>query len=72
MNSSQYIDYSTHDARDPNPWLALYLDNSIPINPVTKLALMRDNDSKSRRYLFPFISVFSKLLMFFIHIYKII
>jgi hypothetical protein len=70
MNSSQYIDYSTHDARDPNPWLALYLDNSIPINPVTKLALMRDNDSKSRRYLFPFISVFSKLLMFFIHIFK--
>lgn len=31
---------------------------------------MRDNDSKSRRYLFPFISVFSKLLMFFIHIFK--
>lgn len=70
MNTSQYIDYSTHDARDPNPWLALYLDNSIPINPATKLALMRDNDSKSRRYLFPFISVFSKLLMFFIHIFK--
>lgn len=70
MNTSQYIDYSTHDARDPNPWLALYLDNSIPINPTTKLALMRDNDSKSRRYLFPFISVFSKLLMFFIHIFK--
>lgn len=70
MSTSQYIDYSTHDARDPNPWLALYLDNSIPINPATKLALMRDNDSKSRRYLFPFISVFSKLLMFFIHIFK--
>lgn len=70
MNSSQYIDYSTHDARDPNPWLALYLDNSIPINAVTKLALMRDNDSKSRRYLFPIISIFSKIVMFFIHIFK--
>ena len=46
-----------HDPRDPNPWLAMYLDNSIPINNTTKVALMRDNDSKSGRYLLPFIKV---------------
>jgi hypothetical protein len=70
MKSDLHLDLSKHDDRDPNPWLALYLDNSIPINEATKLALMRDNDSNSRRYLLPFISVFSKILMFFIHIFK--
>ena len=64
------MDYSTHDERDPNPWLALYLDDSIPINPKTKLALMRDNSSKSVRYLLPFIQIWSKVTMFFIHVFK--
>ena len=64
------IDISTHDERDPNPWLALFLDDSIPINQKTKMALMRDNASKSTRYLLPFIQLFSKVSMFFIHILK--
>jgi hypothetical protein len=64
------IDPSSHDLRDPNPWLAMYLDTSIPINEKTKQALMRDNDSKSRKYLLPFIVVWSKVAMFFIHILK--
>ncbi len=70
MNSELNLDLSKHDDRDPNPWLALYLDNSIPINEATKLALMRDNDSKSKRYLLPFIAVFSKILMMIIHVFK--
>ena len=61
-----------HNPRDPNPWLAMYLDNSIPINDKTKIALMRDNDSHSARYLLPFIMFFSKVLMFFIHLFKFI
>lgn len=64
------MDHLTHDERDPNPWLALYLDDSIPINSTTKLALMRDNSSKSVRYLLPIIEVWSKVTMFFIHIFK--
>ncbi|WP_209330001.1 DUF6999 family protein [Lunatimonas salinarum] len=64
------MDYLTHDERDPNPWLALYLDDSIPINPSTKRALMRDNSSKSVRYLLPIIEVWSKITMFFIHVFK--
>ncbi len=70
MNSELNLDLSKHDDRDPNPWLALYLDNSIPINEATKLALMRENDSKSKRYLLPFIAVFSKILMMIIHVFK--
>lgn len=64
------FDLSKHDPRDPNPWLAMYLDSSIPINDATKLALMRDNDSKSARHLLPIITLWSKATMFFIHIFK--
>jgi len=62
--------FNIHDERDPNPWLAMYLDLSIPINDTTKLSLMRDNDSKSTKYMLPIIKVVSKILMFFIHIFK--
>ncbi len=62
--------FMKHDDRDPNPWLALYLDSSIPINKKTKEALMRDNDSKSARYFLPLVSLWSKIAMFFIHIFK--
>lgn len=64
------LNIEQHDTRDPNPWLAMYLDSSIPINQSTKQALMRDNDSKSRRYLLPLIVLWSKITMFFIHILK--
>lgn len=64
------LDVSNHDNRDPNPWLAMYLDNSIPINEDAKRALMRDNDSKSTRYILPFIKIWSRITMFFIHVFK--
>lgn len=64
------LDINNHDSRDPNPWLAMYLDSSIPINEQTKRALMRDNNSRSTRYLLPFIQMWSKVAMFFIHIIK--
>ena len=69
---SNELDISKHDDRDPNPWLAMYLDSSIPINEKTKQALMRDNNSKSARYLLPFVQLWSKITMFFIHVFKFI
>lgn len=44
-----------YDPRDPDPWLALYLDNSLPIAPEAKTALLKGNRSWSRRWLFPII-----------------
>jgi hypothetical protein len=70
MKNNENTKFNDHDERDPNPWLAMYLDLSIPINDTTKLCLMRDNDSRSAKYLLPVIKVFSKILMFFIHIFK--
>ncbi len=64
------FDLAEHDDRDPNPWLAMYLDSSIPINNTTKRAMMRDNNSRSARYLMPFIQLWSKIIMFFIHVFK--
>lgn len=70
MADKDLFDISTHDVRDPNPWLAMYLDSSIPINTATKEALMRDNNSRSARLLLPVISLWSKITMFFIHLFK--
>lgn len=70
MADRDLFDIATHDTRDPNPWLAMYLDNSIPINDTTKIALMRDNNSRSARLLLPLISIWSKFVMFFIHLFK--
>lgn len=66
----ELTDSATHDLRDPNPWLAMYLDESIPMNKHAKMALVMDNDSKSRQYLMPLIVVMSKITMFFVHILK--
>lgn len=66
----QELNIEAHDERDPNPWLALFLDESIPINQTTKMALMRDNASNSTKYLLPIISLWSKITMFFIHVFK--
>lgn len=68
--NNKVTDASTHDLRDPNPWLAMYLDSSIPMNDKAKRALVIDNDSRSRRWLMPMIIVWSKITMFFVHIFK--
>lgn len=44
-----------YDPRDPDPWLALYLDQSLPIAPVAKTALLMGNRSWSRRWMFPIV-----------------
>lgn len=58
------------DSRDPDPWLALYLDNSIPLAEETKIAILKDSKSWSRKYLLGLIKVWSRVTMLFIHILK--
>jgi hypothetical protein len=52
------FDASRFDPRDPDPWLALYLDQSLPIDEDAKRALLMGNRSFSRRWLFPIIRPF--------------
>lgn len=60
------LDLSTYDPNDPDPWLALHLDQSMPIDPEAKAALLRGAASWSRRWMFniirPFVFVFFLLV----------
>jgi len=47
------FDARRYDVNDPDPWLALYLDHSLPIDPQAKRALLLGARSWSRRWLFP-------------------
>lgn len=59
----------SHDPKDPDPWHALLLDQSIPIAQEAKAALLRGNQSRSRRYLLPIVRpvifVFFLFVLFF-------
>jgi hypothetical protein len=50
--SAREFDPATFDPKNPSPWLALYLDNSLPIDADAKLALLRGAASWSRRWMF--------------------
>lgn len=50
--SAQDFDVARYDPRDPSPWLALQLDQSLPIDDDAKGALLRGSASWSRRWLF--------------------
>ena len=50
-----------YDPADPDPWLALNLDRTLPIHPVAKAALLRDTGSKSREFLMPLVRPFARL-----------
>jgi hypothetical protein len=60
------LDLSDYDPNDPDPWLALHLDQSMPIDPEAKAALLRGAASWSRRWMFniirPFVFVFFLLV----------
>ena len=47
------LDAARFDPRDPDPWLALHLDRSLPIDQGAKRALVLGNRSYSRRWIFP-------------------
>ena len=51
--SAEEFDPRRFDPKDPDPWLALYLDQSLPIDDGAKRALLAGNRSVSRRWLFP-------------------
>ena len=54
---TQSVDFETiqHDPRDPNPWLALYLDQSTPVDPEVKKAWLTDSSSRCRQFVLPIV-----------------
>ena len=63
------FDAKDFDREDPDPWLALWLDTSLPIDDDAKAALLRGHDSYSRRFLLPFLRPF--VFVFFVLVHAI-
>ena len=61
-----------HDERDPNPWLALYLDDSTPLPDHVKAAWLKDSSSRSRQFLLPFIRPRARVSIILIQILKVL
>lgn len=68
------IDFETlaHDPRDPNPWLALYLDQSTPVDPAVKEAWLRDSSSRCRQYVLPLVRPFSRATIVLVQLFKMV
>lgn len=71
MKPAPDLIHHTHDPRDPNPWLAMYLDRSTPIDEEVKRAWLVDSSSRSRQYLLPFIRPFARTLIVLFQIVKV-
>ena len=56
---------------DPNPWLALYLDMSLPLSDEVKAALLANSGSRSRQFLLPLIRPCAKLMLIVFQVAKI-
>jgi hypothetical protein len=72
MSEADYFRQMKHDRDDPNPFLAIYLDQSIPFNEEAKAAYLKDCSSRSRQFLLPVLRPFARLLIILLQIYKII
>ena len=72
MIAAELFEEVPFDPEDPNPWLALYLDASLPLSDEVKAALLRNSGSKSRQFLLPLIRPFAKLTILLFQVMKIL
>lgn len=68
----KFFDQIEHDSRDPNPWLALYLDQSTPLPAKTKEALLKCLSSKSRQFLLPIVRPLARTSIILIQLLRTI
>jgi hypothetical protein len=59
-----------HNPRDPNPWVALYLDSSVPLHPQAKAAILVDGGCWSRQFILPLIRPFCRLAICGLKVFK--
>ena len=72
MSPTPDILAAAHDPRDPNPWLANYLDQSTPLDDAVKRAWLADSASASRQYLLPLIRPLARTCIVLIQLLKIV
>ena len=61
-----------HDPRDPSPWLATYLDQSVPIADECKRAWLLDSSSRSRQFLLPVVRPLARTMIVLFQLLKIV
>lgn len=61
-----------HEPRDPSPWLALYLDQSVPMAEVAKRAWLEDLSSRTRQFLLPLLRPWVRLAMVLVQLVKLV
>jgi hypothetical protein len=71
MDVTELYEKAPFNPEDPNPWLALYLDASLPLSDEVKAALLANSGSKSRQFMLPLIRPFAKLTLIIFQILKI-
>ena len=71
MKASDYYEQLEHDPKDPDPWLTLYLDQSLPLGKEAKARLLRTVSSRSRQFLLPLVRPLARLSIAAIQIVKI-
>jgi uncharacterized protein DUF6999 len=71
MSSEPRFLADPHDPRDPNPWLAVYLDQSIPLADECKKAWLADSSSRSRQFLLPVVRPLARTVIVLIQLLKI-
>ena len=72
MRFSKRLDFLKYDQRDPDPWLALYLDRSIRLDDEAKAAMLLSMRSRSRQFLLPVVRPLARLAMIIIQLIKIV
>jgi len=61
-----------HDPKNPNPWMAVYLDQTLPISDEVKRAWLTDCASGSRQWLLPFVRPMARLAVILVQLLKLV
>jgi hypothetical protein len=69
-DATEKLEKIRHDKSNPSPWLALYLDSSVPISDVAKANLLVDVSSWSREFFLPLMRPFCHLNICLLKILK--
>ena len=70
MSEADYFKKMPHVRNDPNPFLAIFMDTSIPFDEEAKAIYLRDCSSKTRQFLLPLLRPLARLAIILLQIYK--
>jgi len=72
VNTQPKFLHEPHDPKDPSPWRALYLDQSLPLAEECKRAWLEDLSSRSRQFLLPVVRPLARLTIVMFQLLKIV